>query len=78
MNSQINQSVMIAFILNELPYEIMSQVANAIHVDKRLARIHQEEKFKIDLQLYNDNMTPVHRAEFEGRFFTNMKLFIEV
>ncbi|NVO10151.1 MAG: tetratricopeptide repeat protein [Bacteroidales bacterium] len=79
MSLEINRDMIKAFILNELSEENMSLVANAIIKDKRLAKIHQEEKLKIDTKRYYDNeMTPDQRAEYESMLIKNMELFSKV
>ncbi|NVO11657.1 MAG: tetratricopeptide repeat protein [Bacteroidales bacterium] len=65
MSLQINRDMIRAFILSQLPRKTMSLIADAILTDKRLARIHDEEKLKIDTKLFYDNkMTPAQRADF--------------
>jgi tetratricopeptide (TPR) repeat protein len=79
MSLEINRDMIRAFILNELSEENMSLVANAIIKDKRLAKIHKEEKLKIDTKRYYDNeMTPTQRAEYESMLIKNMELFSKV
>ncbi|NOU18571.1 MAG: hypothetical protein HOO91_13530 [Bacteroidales bacterium] len=79
MSLEINRDMIKAFILNELSEENMSLVANALIKDERLAKIHQEEKFKIDTKRYYDNeMNPAQRLEYESRLIKNMELFSKV
>jgi tetratricopeptide (TPR) repeat protein len=79
MSLEINRDMIKAFILNELSEENMSLVANAIIKDKRLAKIHQEEKLKIDTKRYYDNeMTPAQQLEFESSLIKDMEFFNEV
>jgi len=68
-----------AFILNELSEENMSLVADALIKDERLAKIHKEEKFKIDTKRYYDNeMNPTQRFEYESMLIKNMEIFSNV
>ncbi|NVO08809.1 MAG: tetratricopeptide repeat protein [Bacteroidales bacterium] len=79
MSLQINRETIKAFILNELSEEMMSLVSDAILTNERLAKIYEEEKFKIDTKLYHDNeMTPTQRLEFESKLIKDMEFFIEV
>ncbi len=79
MSLEINRDMIKAFILNELSEENMSLVADAIIKDKRLAKIHKEEKFKIDTKRYYDNeMNPTERHEYESMLIKNMELFSKV
>jgi tetratricopeptide (TPR) repeat protein len=79
MGIQINRETIIAFILNELSGEMLSIVSDAILTDERLAKIFEEEKFKIDIKLYHDNeMTPAQRLEFESKVIKDTKYSTEV
>lgn len=79
MSLRINRETIKAFILNELTQEKMSLVSNAILADKRLARIYEEEKLKIDTKRYYDNeMTPAQRLEYESRLIKDMEAFTKV
>jgi tetratricopeptide (TPR) repeat protein len=79
MGIQINRETIIAFILNELSGEMLSIVSDAILTDECLAKIFEEEKFKIDIKLYHDNeMTPAQRLEFESKVIKDTKYSTEV
>ncbi|NVO09274.1 MAG: tetratricopeptide repeat protein [Bacteroidales bacterium] len=79
MGIQINRKTIKAFILDELSGEMLSLVSNAILTDERLAKIFEEEKFKIDIKRYHDNeMTPTQRLEFESRQIKELKFSVEV
>ncbi len=79
MGIQINRKTIKAFILNELSGEMLSIVSDAILTDERLAKIFEEEKFKIDIKLYHDNeMNPAQRLEFESRIIKDTKYSTEV
>ncbi|NOU19717.1 MAG: tetratricopeptide repeat protein [Bacteroidales bacterium] len=79
MSLEINRDMIKAFILNELSEEKMSLVADALIKDERLAKIHKEEKFKIDTKRYYDNeMNPTQRFEYESMLIKNMEIFSKV
>ncbi|NOU18631.1 MAG: tetratricopeptide repeat protein [Bacteroidales bacterium] len=79
MSLQINRKIIKAFILNELSDEMMSLVSDAILANERLARMCEEEKFKIDIKRYHDNeMTPAQRLEFESKLIKDTEYSVEV
>ncbi len=79
MGIQINRETIKAFILNKLSGEMLSIVSDAILADERLAKIYEEEKFKIDIKRYHDNeMTPAQRLEFESRIIKDTEYSTEV
>ncbi|NVO10307.1 MAG: tetratricopeptide repeat protein [Bacteroidales bacterium] len=79
MGLQINRETIKAFILNELSEEMLSLVSDAILTNEHLAKIYEEEKFKIDIKLYHDNeMPPAQRLEFESKVIKDTKYSTEV
>lgn len=79
MGLQINRETIKAFILNELSGEMLSIVSDAILTDERVAKIFEEEKFKIDIKRYHDNeMTPAQRLEFEKTLIKDTGYSVEV
>ncbi|NOU18471.1 MAG: tetratricopeptide repeat protein [Bacteroidales bacterium] len=78
MNLEINRDTIKAFILNELPQEIMSLVSDAILEDKHIAKIYEEEKFNVEAKLYYSNLlSPADQLKFEKELFKKMNPFNE-
>jgi len=62
----VTREMIAAFLLNTLPSEAMSLVADAIISDERLGKIYNEEKLKHDARRYRDNkLDSSQQIEFE-------------
>ncbi len=66
MALKVTREMIAAFLLNTLPTETMSLVADAILSDERLGKIYNEEKLKHDARRYRDNkLDSSQQIEFE-------------
>lgn len=79
MGLQIDRDTIIAFLLNTLPLEQMSLVADEILADGYLAKIYEEEKIKVETHQYVDNeLSPSQRVEFEHTLKKRLELSKEI
>ncbi|NOU16753.1 MAG: tetratricopeptide repeat protein [Bacteroidales bacterium] len=75
MDLKVTREMISAFLLNTLPMEKMSLVADAILSNERLGKIYNEEKLKYDARRYRDNkLDSSQQIEFEFELKKRLEL----
>ncbi|NVO10250.1 MAG: tetratricopeptide repeat protein [Bacteroidales bacterium] len=75
MALKVTREMIAAFLLNTLPTEKMSLIADAILSDERLGKIYNEEKLKLDARKYRDNkLDTAQQIEFEFELKKRLEL----